>query len=328
MIGIRKINYAINQRALVKLSDAFKILLNDPVLNNFCIGLLENETTNSINRRKIYLENCKEPWQTILWCFCSLNTKGSSKVSRQKWLENFSHMSGLINPDFLFKEFHGNEEKIFCAINLILRQFAGGRFLTVSKKHYQRQYEAFQNIELPDNDDLINIVSTINISLIASKGKINTTSFKLFELYKKNKFEVKSINNSFPHLDLITIKVKDLINNFKFLGISNKFARNIKMDILANNIIGYYAIDSRIQNVLESIGFGKINIDKDYEQIECFFNMLVNEEKYLGLIELKYKDRSIMFNRFSSWELDRLIFALSDSKNNILSVYLSKFNQI
>ena len=311
-----------NQKAAELLSAAFVEIFNNTDLRKVCENHLKDEKERSLKRQKIYLEECNQAWHSVLWCFCSLNSKGSAKASREKWFVNFSLMSDLINPEFHFKEFNGNEEKIFCAINLILRNFAGGRFLTVSKKYYGEQYNGFDNIEIPTKEDLIKMVSSNTLSLTSNNNIQNLASFKLFEIFKKNEFKLDYINKSFNDLNIISISVHDLIERFSSYGINNKFARNIKMDIFADNIDGYFAIDSRIQAVLESIGYPAININKDYHNIELFLNTVLKEEKFLGKIKINYENKSGNSNQMTSWELDRLMFSLSDSSNNILRLFL------
>lgn len=320
----QKINFAINQKAAEILSAAFVEIFNNIEIRKFCDNHLESETARSLKRKEIYETECKHPWQRVLWCFCSLNSKGSAKASREKWHQKFSLMSDLINPEFLYTEFNGNEEKIFCAMNLILRNFAGGRFLTISKKYYGEQYKGFDNIEIPSEKDLIKIVSAKTLDLLSYNTSHKTASFKLFEVFKKNNFKVESINRSFKDLDIISNSVDDIIEKFSCYGINKKFARNIKMDILADNIDGIFAIDSRIQTILESIGYPAFNINKVYHDIELFFNTIIKEEKYLGKICFQYKNKPNNSAKMTSWELDRLMFALSDSSNNILSQYLKE----
>lgn len=310
-----------NKNAANILTNAFKGILNDQEIKNYCLNYLQIETANSIKRRNIYLEKCNEQWQTVLWCFCSLNSKGSAKASKGKWLEDFNQLSKLINPENLNSLLSGNEEKIFCAINLILRNYAGGRFLTISEKYYPKEYSEFQKIEFPKNEDLIRILDNSNLSVLELNKKFNTESYKLFNIFQKNKFQTASINESFSNLNLMTTNVLDIIKTFKQLGINKKFARNIKMDILSDNIDGYYAIDSRISGVLDKIKFGNVNLDKDYEKLEHFFNSIIKEEKYLGKVNISYKNRTAQTG-FSSWEFDRLLFKLSDSTNNILFNFL------
>jgi hypothetical protein len=313
---------SMNQKAAELLSAAFVDIFNNTDLRKFCENHLERETARSLKRKEIYDTECKHSWQRILWCFCSLNSKGSAKASREKWCLKFSLMSDLINPEVLYTEFNGNEEKIFCAMNLILRNFAGGRFLTISKKYYGEQYNGFDNIEIPTEEDLIKIVSANTSGLLSKNNSHNTASFKLFEIFKKNEFKVESINKSFNNLNIISISVDDLIERFSSYGINNKFARNIKMDILADNIDGYFAIDSRIQTILESIGYPAFNINKDYHDIELFLNTILKEEKFLGKICFQYKNKPNNSTKMTSWELDRLMFSLSDSNNNILRLFL------
>lgn len=312
-----------NQKAAEVLSAAFVEIFNNTDLRNVCENLLKCEKERSLNKQKIYLEECKQKWHSVLWCFCSLNSKGSAKASRDKWFVNFSLMSDLINPEFLYKEFNGNEEKIFCAINLILRNFAGGRFLTVSKKYYGEQYNGFNNIEIPTKEDLIKTVSANHLNLTSNNNIQNTPSFKLFKLFKKNEFKLDYINKSFNDLNIISISIHDLIERCSSYGINNKFARNIKMDIFADNIDGYFAIDSRIQTILKSIGYPSVNINKDYHNIELFLNTILKEEKFLGKIKIHYENKSSNSNQITSWELDRLMFSLSDSNNNLLNHFLS-----
>lgn len=310
-----------NKNAAELLSAAFIKIFNNADIRRYCENHLESETLNSLKRQEIY-RKFKEPWQSVLWCFCSLNSKGSAKASREKWVLEFSRMSELINPEFLFKEFDKNEEKIFCAINLILRSFAGGRFLTVSKKYFGEQYKEFDSLEFPTRKDLVKIVSSNTLDLLSNNNIHVTASYKLFEIIKNSQFKVELINKSFNDLNIISISVDNLIERFSSYGISNKFARNIKMDILADNIEGYFAIDSRIQGILESIGYPKFNIDKDYNDIELFLNKILKEEKFLGKICFQYNNKQNILPKMTSWEFDRLLFFLSDSRNNILRFYL------
>ncbi len=312
----------LNNTAAVRLSSALKCILDNPELNKFSRDYLTKETKESLDRRSVYLEYAKEPWRTVLWCFCSLNSKGSTKSAKTDWINNFNHMAVLLNPAFLNSEFEGNRDKIFCAINLVLRHFAGGRFLTVSDQYYHDQYAEFKKLNLPTISDLVKVVKARELRSIKMFGKINTASHKLFEIYCSNKYQIELINRHFVGLDIMANEVNNLIKSLPSSGINRKYARNIKMDILADNIDGYYAIDSRIQGVLESCDFGKVNIDKDYDQIESFLNALISDDNYLGLVNIDYQGRCQKSRGLSSWELDRLLFALSDSKRNILNVFL------
>ena len=238
----------------------------------------------------------------------------------------FTEFIELIDPDKLRLIFNNDEEKIFCALNLILRHYVGGRFLTISKKYYQQQYEKLKKFKTLTHEILISLTSSQTKQKLVkqnSKHK-NTTSYFLFNLYKSHKFKKEIINETFKDFNLLETSVTDFESMPNLKGIGKKYARNIKMDIRSEDVEEAFAIDSRIKNILSAVGLRKRNLNNDYESIELLLLNITSNKNYLGSLDIKYPKRPKYLNHISGWELDRLLFGLSNQKNNILSIYFEK----
>ena len=72
----------------------------------------------------------------------------------------------------------------------------------------------------------------------------------------------------------------------QFAGIGNKYGRNIWMDVYHPDFHDHIAIDSRIENITEKMGY----TFKTYEQHESFYIEIAHEANLEG------------------WELDRLLY--------------------
>ena len=289
-----------------KLVDSLFALINNEKTRNYLTQLIVCEKKLSRLRKKIYSEYSKEPWQSIIWCYCSLNSKQSRNSST--WVFKFKEISKFLDPDLLCKSFDGDSKKIFLAINIVLHRYAGGRFLTTKgNDSYRTARCKFDSIHEPKQIDLIQIVGTIKCPLNIQKEK--SDSKHLFNIYKINQFSKERINSNFNRLDLKKIKPDDLNKKFKLLGIGKKYSRNILMDIRNSKVnISHYAIDSRITSILDK--FGLIDSGKmEYENIEI---ILDNARKQLNQKIRKEMSKCCdwKMKEFDSWTFDRLLFNL------------------
>lgn len=289
-----------------KLVDSIFVLIDNEKTRDYVTQLIVFEKKLSHLRKKIYSEYSHEPWQSIIWCYCSLNSKQSRNPST--WVFKFQEISKFLDPNLLCKSFDGDSKKIFLAINIVLHRYARGRFLTTKGNNsYKIARRKFSLIHEPKQIDLIEIVSTITYRLNIQKEK--SDSKHLFNVYKINQFSKERINSNFNKLDLKKIKPDDFNKKFKLLGIGKKYSRNILMDIRnSKTYTSHYAIDSRITSILEK--FGIVNSSKmEYENIEI---ILENARKLLNqkIRKEMSKCSEWKMKEFDGWTFDRLLFNL------------------
>jgi hypothetical protein len=299
-----------------KLSLALISIWNEPILRLRCESILENRTVESNNKKEFYNSNCKEPWQVILWCYCSLNTKGSSKASKD-WIkrDKFKEMTELFQT-FIFSNSNYNDSQKFVAINIILRNFAGGKFLTINKgliaDIYLKKTEELTTSLLHDK---IMSVNSFNLSDYENKST-KADSWNLFQLFRECNFDVNEIKKKFQKLSIIDSTEKNL---GELKGLSKKYSRNIKMDMRTSDSENFIAIDLRINKILNRIGLN-FNIEKKYNEIEIFFIKNVIEDKLSEVILPSYSSRPTNLKGITPWELDRLIYNLGEE--NLLELYI------
>ena len=304
--------------AAEKLSSAFIAIWNESTLRAHCEKILDNQTLESKRKKTLYNTYCTEPWQVIVWCYCSMNTKGSSKASKD-WTEN----NGFKEMIELFKKFvlspTKNEREKFLAINLILRYYAGGKFLTISQKLVENFYldnreELTENILL----EKINNEKSFDLKSYENKPQ-KADSWVLYKILEKHKFNPFHINEEFENLSIINSSEEAIIK--KLEGLGSKYSRNVKMDIRTPDSESFIAIDKRIKEVLNKVGLN-LNVDRYYDKIERFLVKDVVEAKLSKVIAPAYTSRPEGLNGITPWELDRLLYNLGDS--SILENYLSK----
>jgi hypothetical protein len=322
----------LNSSAVGKISTALIKIWESDKLRRLCFEILESATTESQKKLKIYQAIQDDPYRTLVWIYFSLNSKGGVNGTRNLWCTNdanFKEVTDLITPEILYQNFNGDQEKIFYAINLIMRYYAGGRYLTVAKKYYSTEYEEVKKLPILNQSHLQILVSKIKINSQALsetiKNKSKTSSYELFSLFKKCHFNSKIINTQYNGYNLINSSI-DQIGHLN--GIGNKYSRNIKMDLRTTDVENHIAIDDRIQNILKSSGiidFDGIN-RKKYLDLESFLIKRVIESEAISKLEVSYSNRPLKLSSMTAWEFDRLLFGLSDPKNNILTPFLKNTN--
>jgi len=268
-----------------------------------CLAILEENTIRAEFNKNIYKKYCDQPWKIIVWYWLSLNSKGGSKNAKD-WHENINNVLELINPDSLRKSFNNNEE-ILIAINIILRHYAGGRFLTLSNKKLLNAYllDETLNLEVLKNK--------VYQAKLVSKDHKKVDSYKLFKLFKDCDFNTEIINSKYPKICLI----KDEIESLKINGIGDKYARNVRMDMRTNDSENFIAIDLRIINILEKVGLKKIRINnKIYKEIENAFNNIILKNKKIIELDINYSSRPNYNDSMTSWELDRILYNIAEEK--------------
>jgi len=299
-----------------KLSSALISIWNQPSLRLRCESILENSTVESNNKMEFYNSYCKEPWQVILWCYCSLNTKGSSKASKD-WTkrDKFKEMTELFQT-FMFSNSNYNDSQKFVAINIILRNFAGGKFLTINKDLigdiYIKKTEKLTESLLHDK-----IIGSNSFNLSDYENKsTKADSWNLFQLLRECQFDLNEIKKKFKTLSIINSHEKNL---GELKGLSKKYSRNIKMDMRTSDSENFIAIDLRINKILNRIGLN-FNIEKKYNEIETFFIKNVIEDKLSEVLLPSYSSRPKKLKGITPWELDRLIYNLGEE--NLLESYI------
>lgn len=306
-------NYNINDKIVIaadKLSTVLISIWNDPRLRLYCENLLENLTKESNKKMTIHTSCCKEPWQIILWCYCSLNTKGSSKAAKE-WtkIDRYNLMVELFHK-FILSENKFSESQKFIAINCLLRYFAGGKFLTVRKDLIGDIYiEKSEVITTEFLEEKLMIVNDFDIEEYEKKA-IKADAWYLFQLLKECQFDINEINNKFQNVSIIDGSENDLM---KLKGVSKKYSRNIKMDLRTTDSENFIAIDSRLGRILKKLDLSS-NVEKKYNEIEYFFNKHIIEDRISKVIVPSYSSRPKKLIGISSWELDRLIYNLGEEK--------------
>jgi hypothetical protein len=294
--------------ASVKLSEALISIWDDPKIRLFSENMFEVITKESNLKKESYNINCNEPWQVILWCYCSLNTKGSSKAAKD-WIKNgaFNEMSNQIRTFILTKNEYSVTNK-FIALNIILRYFAGGKFLTINKSIVNDVY--FKKTEELTYEKLHNKVISLNNFNFSEYEEKSTKadSWKIFQLFRQCHFDINLINVKFKNLSILTSSVKQLE---ELNGLSNKYSRNIKMDMRTIDSENFIAIDLRINKILKKIGLN-LNINKDYNKIEDFFIKDILQNRISNKIMPNYKSRPKNIVGITPWELDRLLYNIGE----------------
>ena len=294
--------------AAEKLSKVLIGLWANSEFRDKCETQLENQTISAKDKLENYKKFCAEPWQIIVWCYLSLNTKGSSKQSKN-WLEN-NNFSRLLNfiEDVIFLNRSFNESQRFIGLNLILREFAGGKYLTIKKDLVETGYFNLNDPLTKESfHEKISHPNLFSLNDYEKKSK-KADSWNLFKLFIDNNFNKIEINKKYNSISIIDSKIDDLsILN----GISKKYARNIKMDMRTPDSENYIAIDLRIKNILSKIGID-INIEKYYNEIEVLFQNNIIKDQLSDIIEPKYVSRPIYLKGITPWELDRLLYSFKD----------------
>lgn len=297
-----------NAVLIKNLSAAIYSVLENVESRELISNQISFERKQSKIRNSIYQKYCDKQWKTLIWCYCSLNTKQSKNTS--PWVFHFKTILHLLDPNFLKKSFHSDNNKIFYAINLVLHRYAKGRFLTIKGNHsYQRAKLELEKINQPTRQHLIDITNKISISkTLIDKTKVD--SKHLFDIFKKSKFSKSEINKQYQNLDLTRIKPDDLIEIHKLKGINSKYSRNILMDIRNSHCYkSYYAVDSRIKGILNKYGYRIKNKEK-YSDTESLLEKI--REELNQKINKEGSNREInKFNQMDSWTLDRMLFTLS-----------------
>jgi hypothetical protein len=216
----------------------------------------------------------------------------------------------------MFSNSNYNDSQKFVAINIILRNFAGGKFLTINKDLigdiYIKKTEKLTESLLHDK---IMGLNSFNLSDYENKST-KADSWNLFQLLRKCQFDLNEIKKKFKTLSIINSHEKNL---GELKGLSKKYSRNIKMDMRTSDSENFIAIDLRINKILNKIGLN-FNIEKKYNEIEIFFIKNVIEDKLSEIILPSYSSRPKKLKGITPWELDRLIYNLGEE--NLLESYI------
>jgi len=311
-------------------NNIFIALINiwsNEITQKHCLEILEKANNGARRKTEIYQYCCNEPWKVLLWIYCSLNSKGSAKGAKDNWWKEFDKLCNLIQPEKLYKVFDGDDEKVFYAINIIMRYYAGGRFLTVSKEIYPIEYANLKKLNFLDESTVKRMVLNLEskTSITNRNNIVNTPSYQLFEIYRNGSFRLKKINALYPDLDLFKSNHQklELLN-----GVKGKYARNIKMDLRTPDVEQKIAIDDRIKKILKTAGLEniKLSTENNYEEIESFIIYNILGSKSISSFLIHYRNRPKHLKQMTGWEIDRLLFGLTDPKKDILTVHLPQKN--
>jgi hypothetical protein len=271
------------------------------------IQKLNDETIDSFKRKDNYQKYCKEPCHVLLWCLLSMNSKGGVENAKT-WQDKFDEILKLIEPKRLKEKFK-NDNDIFVAMNVIIRYFAGGRFLTCGQKYGIKYYSGSEVLTFEQLTE--HVLASNGFSLEKyERNNRRADSYKYFEVYREHSFENEAINKSYSNLSLTELEIRHLTNILSnSLGIKNKFARNILMDMRLPNSENLIAIDSRIDNILKPF----INGANCFEKKEEFLLQSLQSDE-LKQIYPSYNLRPKHLNNCSltAWELDRTLFNFKD----------------
>ena len=294
-----------NKLILEKIVNLIELLWNKH--KNLIECGLSEETINSHERSRIYELHCNEPWKSMLWCSLSLNNKGSS-ANAKSWHSKFHDIIKYISPSELKLSFE-SDEHIFIAMNIIARYFAGGRMLTCSKNKgiaYLKNNESLNKETLKmsvQNSGLFNFESYLK-----NKSKADITN--LFLEWQLLDFNDHRINEYYCNLDLKDLSAKELSCQVgEELGINNKYSRNILMDMRLNKVEYNFAIDSRIDNILDKINFEASSFKAKEKLLQS-----VLEDSKIKKIVPTYNSRPLYLTEKSitGWELDRILFRFNN----------------
>jgi hypothetical protein len=268
---------------------------------------LNVETIDSFKRKDNFQKYCLEPWHVLLWCLLSMNSKGGVENAKT-WQDKFDEILKLIDSKRLKEKFK-NDNDIFVAMNVIIRHFAGGRLLTCGQKYGIKYYSGNEVLSFEQLTIQVLASSGFNLEKYERNNR-KADSYKYFEVNRKHSFENESIKKSHSKLSLTELEIRPLTNILNnSLGIKNKFARNILMDMRLPNSENLIAIDSRIDNILKPFIIGM----RSYEIKEDF---LLDALKSKDLKEIipTYESRPKHLNNSSltAWELDRTLFNFND----------------
>lgn len=274
--------------------------------------VLDSESIESQNRKVVYEASCNEPWKTMLWCSLSLNNKGSASKA-MPWHSKFHDILNYLSPSQL-KENYRNDEQRFIAMNIIARHFAGGRMLTCS------QDKGITYINKEERIDRTLIKKKVEDSYLFKielylENKSSADITNLFLEWQLLRFDEQRINEYYSNLELKNLSAEDLSYQIgDELKINKKYSRNILMDMRLNKAEYNFAIDSRIDNILNKIKFES----SSFNAKEKFLKSVLKNEVLKKIIPNYSSRPSCLFNQsITGWELDRLLFRFNDELLNL-----------
>lgn len=153
----------------------------------------------------------------------------------------------------------------------------------VEERYNRISFEAIEQMNPEDRLDKIR-----QMLLDANVSYQNRTAEALienFEIVKQDHGDPKGLKEAYKQQDGAEEKIR-FLKKFKLVG--PKYARNIGMDLYHPDFRNYIAIDSRIKNIFEEIGFD--HEERSYEEQEQFLRSVAHD------LEIE------------PWELDRILY--------------------
>lgn len=274
--------------------------------------VLDKESMESQKRKEIYEAFCIEPWKTMLWCTLSLNNKGSS-FNAMPWHSKFYDILNFLSPSQLKAEYE-NDEQRFIAMNIVARHYAGGRMLTCSKDKGISYFNKQERIDQNTIKKKVQDSYRFKIDLYLENKSIADIT-NLFLEWQLLHFDEQSINEYYSNLNMNNLSAEDLSYQIgDELKINKKYSRNILMDMRQKKAEYDFAIDSRIDNILNKIKLEATSFNTK----EKFLKSVLKNEVLKKIIPNYPSRPSYLVNQsITGWELDRLLFRFNDELLNI-----------